>query len=51
MRLYTGALYVKYNGLMRAIGSTSEYLLGRCAKFCLGNPYTTCASESRTALC
>lgn len=40
LRLYTGPMFMKYNGVLRA-GSGVKFLEQRCQELCLGNTYAT----------
>ena len=49
-RLYTGPLFVKYNGVLRGISSRVPFLVSTFQTLCQGNQYTTCvASWLRTS--
>ena len=41
LRLYTGPLFVKYNGLLRGSVSTVPFLISMCKTLCMGNSYPT----------
>ncbi len=44
-RLYTGPLFVKYNGVLRGISSRVPFLVSTFQTLCQGNQYTTCVAD------
>ena len=50
LRLYTGPLYVKYNGILRAALSGVPFLEQACQKLCMGNQYPTTLHVLTTAI-
>jgi len=40
-RLYTGPLFVKYNGVLRGVSSSVPFLIANYERLCKGNQYTT----------
>ena len=49
-RLYTGPLFVKYNGVLRGIDSSVPFLRAQFEERCMGNKYTTTLHAINSAI-
>ena len=50
VRLYTGPLFVKYNGVLRGLQSKLPFFVQRFEKLCRGNRYTTTLHALNSAI-